>query len=563
MKKNHRTSAAAIGAALAVVPLAANPAAAQETTQADSTGTPLDDNQQDLQELANQTDDNAQLAETDRFIVTFEDGVEVDDKDDVANQLNDKADEVKEGDVVKDTIANDDNKAVVQVDSLLDSGEQQDVINKLKSDSRVASVEPDYIVKAESSVLSNTDPNASQEDWLDQLGAPKAWSTSTGKEQQIAVLDTGFTDHQDLNSQYVKGYDMLSTTSLDRDGTPGRDSDTSDPGTWGQKASSWHGTHVAGIAAAALNGVGNAGVAPDAKIQPVRVLGINGMTYMSDVVDSITWAAGGYVSGIPDNSSPSTVINASLNWRASQCPAALQTAINFATSRNIPVVVSAGNDAVDASGVAPSNCANVIAVGATNASQTNLSYYSNTGNDVDILTRGDNVYSTINAGSTTPTSGSYGKMSGTSMAAPQIAGVAALLKQVKPDITVDEIRTVLQNTGTTLGRYKVANAEAAVKAVKASTESGSTSISAEDRLAAQQFSDVASNNQFFKEINWLKDQGITTGYSDGTFRPGATVSRGAMAAFFYRMAGSPNFTAPIISPFKDVKTTDPFYKEIS
>ncbi|MBP2216302.1 S-layer homology domain-containing protein [Arthrobacter sp. CAN_C5] len=77
------------------------------------------------------------------------------------------------------------------------------------------------------------------------------------------------------------------------------------------------------------------------------------------------------------------------------------------------------------------------------------------------------------------------------------------------------------------------------------------------------FSDVGSDNQFFKEINWLAGEEISTGYSDGSFRPLQPVNRDAMAAFMYRLAGSPNYTPPATSPFKDVTTRTQFYKEIS
>ena len=81
-------------------------------------------------------------------------------------------------------------------------------------------------------------------------------------------------------------------------------------------------------------------------------------------------------------------------------------------------------------------------------------------------------------------------------------------------------------------------------------------------ITPSRFSDVKSGDQFYTEISWLAQRGITTGYPDGTYRPLESVERGAMAAFFYRMAGSPQFTAPSTPSFSDVPTTHPFYKEI-
>ena len=81
-------------------------------------------------------------------------------------------------------------------------------------------------------------------------------------------------------------------------------------------------------------------------------------------------------------------------------------------------------------------------------------------------------------------------------------------------------------------------------------------------VAPLRFSDVAGL-QFEADINWMADNALTTGYADGTYRPAGSINRDAMAAFLYRLAGSPNYSAPTVSPFKDVPTTDQFYKEIS
>ncbi len=84
----------------------------------------------------------------------------------------------------------------------------------------------------------------------------------------------------------------------------------------------------------------------------------------------------------------------------------------------------------------------------------------------------------------------------------------------------------------------------------------------DETVTPPRFSDVKPGDQFYTEISWLAQRRITTGYPDGTYRPLASVERGAMAAFFYRMEGSPQFTAPSTPSFSDVPTTHPFYKEI-
>ena len=88
------------------------------------------------------------------------------------------------------------------------------------------------------------------------------------------------------------------------------------------------------------------------------------------------------------------------------------------------------------------------------------------------------------------------------------------------------------------------------------------SMASEDLAESAHFKDVPADYPFVNDINWLAQRRITTGYPDGTFRPNGSVERGAMAAFFYRMAGSPQFTAPSAPSFKDVPRDHPFYKEI-
>lgn len=83
-----------------------------------------------------------------------------------------------------------------------------------------------------------------------------------------------------------------------------------------------------------------------------------------------------------------------------------------------------------------------------------------------------------------------------------------------------------------------------------------------ENTSGTRFKDVPKSHQFYKHIEWLADQGITTGWDDGTFRPDASTERAAMAAFFYRLAGSPKVNLPEKSPFTDVDPSFPFYKEI-
>jgi hypothetical protein len=262
-----------------------------------------------------------------------------------------------------------------------------------------------------------------------------AWPRSKGAGTVVAVIDTGITSHSDLNANLVPGYDFISDPNIARDGN-GRDSNNTDAGdTCDGAPSSWHGTHVAGtIGAVAYNGRGVVGVAYETKIQPIRALGACG-GYLSDISDALTWAVGGSVYGTPFNSNPADVVNMSLGGSASQCSATFQTALNYAASRNATVIAAAGNENSPVSGTIPANCDKIITVGATGR-EGNRAGYSNYGPAVDISAPGGDfstgvesgIVSTYNDGETAPGGESYAYMQGTSMAAPHVAAVAAIMR---------------------------------------------------------------------------------------------------------------------------------------
>jgi serine protease len=330
------------------------------------------------------------------------------------------------------------------------------------NDPNVEYAEPDLILVAQAT------PNDSRynEQWhyfeaTGGINMPSAWDKATGQGVVVAVLDTGYRPHVDLNANIVSGYDMINDTAVSVDGD-GRDADASDPGDYYASGecgvgvpgsdSSWHGTHVAGtIAAVTNNGTGVAGVAYNAKVQPIRVLGKCG-GYTSDIADGIIWSSGGTVSGLPANATPAKVLNMSLGGSGS-CGTTTQNAINGAISRGATVVVAAGNSNTNASNFNPANCTGVIAVAATNRSG-GRAYYSNYGTIVSVAAPGgdvrnsasDGILSTLNAGTTTPGADNYDFYQGTSMASPHVAGVVALMLEKKPTLTPAEVKTCLQNT---------------------------------------------------------------------------------------------------------------------
>lgn len=289
-----------------------------------------------------------------------------------------------------------------------------------------------------------------------------AWDKASGAGVTVAVLDTGIRSHSDLNANVVAGYDMISSSSIGNDGN-GRDSDPSDPGDWisanecgyshSAQDSSWHGTHVAGtVAAVGNNSKGVIGVAYRSKIVPVRVLGKCGGT-TADIADGIIWASGGSVSGVPANQNPADVINMSLGGQGS-CSSTTQSAINAARANGAAIVIAAGNSNANVSGYNPGNCNGVITVAATGRNG-GRAYYSNYGSLIDVAAPGgaqnfandpEGILSTMNSGTNGPSSDNYEYSQGTSMAAPHVAGVAALIKQAKPNATPDEIETILKNT---------------------------------------------------------------------------------------------------------------------
>lgn len=288
---------------------------------------------------------------------------------------------------------------------------------------------------------------------------PNAWSIATGSGVTVAVLDTGRTPHPDLDGNTVAGYDFVSNATNARDGD-GRDSNPNDEGDWittnqcgsnSAQNSSWHGTHVAGtIAAVTNNGTGVAGVAFGARIQHVRVLAACGGS-LSDIADAIIWASGGSVSGIPNNATPARVINMSLGGSGS-CGSTYQAAIDAAVSRGTVVVVAAGNSNVDAVNARPANCNNVITVAASDRNG-NRAYYSNYGSLVDVTAPGgdirnaasNGVLSTLNSGITTQGSPSYAFYQGTSMAAPHVAGLVAMMLSRNGSLTPAQVETLLKN----------------------------------------------------------------------------------------------------------------------
>jgi serine protease len=409
---------------------------------------------------------------------------------------------------------------------------------------------------------------------------PAAWDVSKGGTSAVvvAIIDTGIVNHPDLNGldfpapytpngRFVAGYDFISfdvgagsvpSFFVANDGD-GRDPDPTDPGDWvttaeealyldfcddgipGPQNSSWHGTHMAGIAAAtANNDVGIAGVGWNVRVQPIRALGRCGGS-LSDIGEAILWAAGRDVPGLPRNPTPARVISLSLGG-AEACSATMQAAVDAAIADGAVVVAATGNEG-NTSLISPANCVGAIAVTAHTINGENADY-ANVGAATSISAPGGGppvllgaggitddanwngyyIWSTLLFGATTPSSSdaqgrsgsAYGGFTGTSAATPHVAGTVALIKSIRPTATAAQIRQFLVNT---VRPFPAGSACAAGGAFLGTCGAGLLDASAAVNLASQGAPPI-----------------VVSGPQS------VTVSEGQAATFSVAAAGAPNLT---------------------
>jgi len=280
----------------------------------------------------------------------------------------------------------------------------------------VRGVEPNARVQA---ATTPNDPYFADYQWnLRQIHAPEAWDLTTGDRRVvIAIVDTGIAlDHPDLVGKLVPGINLVTP-----DQPPSDDNG--------------HGTHVAGIAAAATNnGEGVAGVDWEARLMPVKVLDADGSADVNRVAQGMVWAV--------DHGA--RVLN--LSFTGAESSTALGEAVQYARDRGALVVAAVGNDG-RAEATYPAALDGVLAVGATDRNDQRLPS-SNTGPYVGIAAPGQQIASTFwspDAGNT------YAQASTTSQAAPQVAGVASLIWSVNPDLRGDAVRALLVDHADAVG----------------------------------------------------------------------------------------------------------------
>lgn len=220
------------------------------------------------------------------------------------------------------------------------------------------------------------------------FNVPDVWNITQGEGTKIAVLDSGCDlDHPDLAQNLLPGINFVNLNKSPEDGCG-------------------HGTHSTGIIVAENNDIGMIGVAPKAKVIPIKVLDDKGSGEMENIVKGIRWAV--------DNGAD--IISMSLG-----CPRPIQNvrkAIQYAESKGIPVFCAAGNAGKTNELFYPANYKETIAVGSIDSTLMRSSF-SNTGENLDFMAPGGKIFSTI-------PDNWYGYMSGTSMACPFVTGIAAL-----------------------------------------------------------------------------------------------------------------------------------------
>ena len=314
-----------------------------------------------------------------------------------------------------------------------------DAINKLEQIDGIMYVGPSYYCTDEWSTLPNDTYYSSNQWGLDQIEAPKAWDITTGSNKvRVGVIDSGIATHPDLDDNVTTGWDPVNNNAITTD------------------VINSHGTVVAGvIGAVGDNGIGICGVNWDVTLVPLQARSSTGYSD-DDFVEIIKYATEHNIS----------IINMSAGGYT-------DGTIKRQAIANYPglFVCSAGNENTDTDSnirwSASFDCKNIIAVGGSDSSDVKCSSSNYGATTVDLFAPGTGIY-------TTTTDNGYTTTSGTSLAAPFVTGVAALIKSIRPNLTATEIKALILNNVdkvTALDGLCVTGGRLnAYKAVRAATE---------------------------------------------------------------------------------------------
>ena len=267
---------------------------------------------------------------------------------------------------------------------------------------------------------------------------PEAWDTATGEGVTVAVVDTGIDNtHPDIADNIWTNTKEIANNGIDDDNNGyiddiwGWDFTNSDNNSVDDNG---HGTHVAGtIAATGNNGIGVIGVAPGAKVMAVKGLDKDGRGDERAIANAIVYAA----------ENGADIINCSFGGKGySQ---AFEDAVNTAINLGAVVVVSAGNNNNDASDYSPASIKDAITVAATD-SNDKRAIFSNWGSGIDVAAPGVDILSLCASGTTkgTPVGDKYTRLDGTSMAAPHVSGIAALILSNQRELSSEQVSAVIQ-----------------------------------------------------------------------------------------------------------------------
>jgi subtilisin len=285
----------------------------------------------------------------------------------------------------------------------------EQALKGLANNPNIISIRPDIETNATKGKPSKpskpTSPSQSLPWGIDRIDSDQSWNITKGAGINVAIIDSGIdANHPDLEQNIKGGINFVVQRGK------------VNPNKWNDD--NGHGSHVAGIVAAVDNEIGVVGVAPQANLWAIKALDRRGSGYLSDLIDSIDWSINTHLDTNQDNNIH--VINMSLSFSESYGESdfpLLSSAINTAKNAGIIIIAAAGNSGINVA--YPASDDDVIAVSAID-NNDQITSWSNRGSEIQFAAPGSSIYSSYK-------DGEYNTLSGTSMAAPHVAGVAALM----------------------------------------------------------------------------------------------------------------------------------------